>query len=65
VLGVQGRYYLVPLLMFALIGTYLSKLRWPRLKREWLACSCTVMAGLLCMVGNIYALSAIHRYFYL
>jgi hypothetical protein len=61
--GVQGRYYLVPLLLLAALGLYRAKLNWARFERPHLSTSLTAFAALASFLADVYALSAVaHRY---
>jgi Predicted membrane protein (DUF2142) len=65
VLGVQGRYFLIPFLLFLAMGLYAIKQYWNgRLANIWVSIGATVAAAGLMIVSNCYAVSAICDYFW-
>jgi len=64
-LGIQGRYYLIPFLLFVAIGLYAIKRQWgTQLIGPRLSLGATAMSAALMLASNALALMAIRGYYY-
>jgi hypothetical protein len=65
VLGVQGRYYLIPFLLLVTIGLYGVNRRWrTQLSSLRVSLGATALSAVLMLVSNAFALVAIRNFYY-